>query len=316
MTSMIGPYGSEYAFRVALETRLRNISLQHGIDLQRLQRSVAFERLLARLFAPKQPLWLLKGGYAQEMRFPNRARSTKDIDLSLRDIQLLSIKISDQQGSSPREIIHEDLQVAADLNLGDGFRFTIRQPVPERAIGLESCARCSVEARLAGRPFARFHVDIGWADTIVGSPEWTEGNHLLDFAEIPAARVALYPLELQFAEKIHAYTRPWQDRENTRVKDLVDMVLLIHADQIDPAKARKALEVTFYTRNTHSLMSDLPKPPEAWAETYLTMAQELDLPAQTLSEAQAYLDVYWKDNDLGQSQQQAPPKQSTGVGIS
>ena len=47
---MIGPYESPGAFRSALETRLRNSSLERGIDLERLRRETAFERMLARLF--------------------------------------------------------------------------------------------------------------------------------------------------------------------------------------------------------------------------------------------------------------------------
>ena len=47
---MIGPYDTPQAFRAALEARLRNIAQQQGTDLQRLQRRVAFERLLGRLF--------------------------------------------------------------------------------------------------------------------------------------------------------------------------------------------------------------------------------------------------------------------------
>ena len=73
---MIGPYETPFAFRMALEERLRNASLQQGTDLQRLRRRVAFERLLARLFADEKPPWLLKGGYALELRLAYQARST------------------------------------------------------------------------------------------------------------------------------------------------------------------------------------------------------------------------------------------------
>ena len=59
---MIGPYETPFAFGMALEERLRNVSLRQGTDLQRLRRRVAFERLLARLFADEKPPWLLKGG--------------------------------------------------------------------------------------------------------------------------------------------------------------------------------------------------------------------------------------------------------------
>jgi predicted nucleotidyltransferase component of viral defense system len=80
---MIGPYNTPHAFRTALEARLRNIAQSRGTDLQRLRRRVAFERLLARLFALDDPPWLLKGGYALELRFEDRARSTLDLDISV-----------------------------------------------------------------------------------------------------------------------------------------------------------------------------------------------------------------------------------------
>ena len=70
---MIGPYDTAQAFRTALEARLRNVAQQQGTDLQRLQRRVAFECLLARLFVEAHPPWLLKGGYALELRLPGRA---------------------------------------------------------------------------------------------------------------------------------------------------------------------------------------------------------------------------------------------------
>ena len=74
---MIGPYETAYAFRSALETRLRPIAQREGTDLQRLRRRIAFERLLARLFAHGDPPWLLKGGFALELRLRDRARATR-----------------------------------------------------------------------------------------------------------------------------------------------------------------------------------------------------------------------------------------------
>ena len=75
-------YASAAAFRVALETRLKAISTTEGIDLQRLRRQVSFDRLLARFFVEKNAPWLLKGGYAMELRL-RMPRTTKDIDISL-----------------------------------------------------------------------------------------------------------------------------------------------------------------------------------------------------------------------------------------
>ena len=80
---MIGPSDAPYAFRTALEAQLGNIAQSQSIDLQRLQRRVAFERLLAWLFALDDPPWSAEGGYALELRFEYQARSTLDVDLSV-----------------------------------------------------------------------------------------------------------------------------------------------------------------------------------------------------------------------------------------
>jgi hypothetical protein len=68
----MGPkrYAIAAAFRRALEDRLQDIAGKEGVDLQRLRRQVAFDRLSARLFQAAQPhalLWVLKGGYAMEL---------------------------------------------------------------------------------------------------------------------------------------------------------------------------------------------------------------------------------------------------------
>ena len=43
-------YATAAAFRRALEDRLQDIAEKESVDLQRVRRQVAFDRLLARLF--------------------------------------------------------------------------------------------------------------------------------------------------------------------------------------------------------------------------------------------------------------------------
>lgn len=75
-------YSTAFAFRRALEDRLNAASKAEGVDLQRMRRQVAFDRLLVRLFAEGNPPWRLKGGYALELRL-SVARTTRDLDLGL-----------------------------------------------------------------------------------------------------------------------------------------------------------------------------------------------------------------------------------------
>jgi hypothetical protein len=295
---MIGAYATPQAFRSALESRLRNLAQQQGTDLRRLYRRAAFERLLARLFADAAPPWLLKGGYALELRFEERARATLDLDLTVPDPAQLT-PVDQVAPDSWTELAYARLQQAAARPLEDGFEFWLSRPQLERTGAPGGGLRCLVEARLAGRTFAKFHLDVGLGDAVLRPADWVEHTSLLAFAGISATRVALYPVEQQFAEKLHAYTFPWDTRssgtrENTRVKDLVDLVLLITSGLLDSERVRSALLATFQTRDTHALPDVLPEPPSAWVEPYAALAQEFALPATTLDAATALVSDYWR----------------------
>jgi hypothetical protein len=94
------------------------------------------------------------------------------------------------------------------------------------------------------------------------------------FAEIPPAKVLAIPRSQQFAEKIHAYSKRWNDRENMRTKDLVDFVLLIETGSVKPGEVAVAAKRTFDRRATHGLPEVLPKPPAVWASDITALAAE------------------------------------------
>jgi hypothetical protein len=61
-------YTTAGAFRRALEEHLKRTSQTDQTDINRLRRQVSFDRLLARLFHNGSVPWVLKGGYALELR--------------------------------------------------------------------------------------------------------------------------------------------------------------------------------------------------------------------------------------------------------
>lgn len=77
-------YETPKAFRTALEDRLKTLSIDTGLGLDRLRRRVLLERIVARLDTAERGQWVLKGGMALEVRLQAAARLTKDIDLGLR----------------------------------------------------------------------------------------------------------------------------------------------------------------------------------------------------------------------------------------
>jgi hypothetical protein len=227
-------YATAAAFRVALETRLKSIAAAEGSDLQRLRRQVSFDRLLARFFRRRNAPSLLKGGYAMELRL-RTARTTKDIDISLP---------ANAAAGFDSEILTE-LQRSARTDLEDFFEFTIAEPLTNLDAAPQGGARYPVTTTVAGRIFTRFQLDIGIGDAVVPPTELIEGRDWLGFAGIAPGQFMAISKEQQFAEKLHAYTVPRPDAPNSRVKDLVDMILLIQMATMDRAVLDRAIQTTF-----------------------------------------------------------------------
>ncbi len=258
-------YADAAAFRMALEQRLKDRADGDGARLARDRKRVAFDRLLARLQAVGQGRWLLKGGFALDLRLAARARSTKDIDI---------------EWQAEESELLDALLDTADQDLGDFFVFGIeRAGIPEDRLG--GSHRFRISATLAGRPFETFLLDVGLrADEPIDS-ETLRTEDLLGFAGIDPVEVSAIPLELQTAEKLHAYTRTYEgERSSTRVKDLVDLALIAELSSLDGADLRQQVETVFRLRGTHPPPTALPLPPSDWATPFRRLAHEVGAPAK------------------------------------
>jgi hypothetical protein len=265
-------YTDGAAFRRALETRLLAQSRQSGVALVRLRKLVAFDRFLARLAAEQPGQWLLKGGVAMQLRLGSLARTTKDIDLLL---------------PAPHSAAYQALVHAARRDLGDWFAFTVepaRGPLP--GVG-EGGLRFPATALLDGRVFESFHIDVGSADPVVEAPETLTMPALLAFSGIAPAVVPCYPVSQHIAEKVHAYVRPHPTGANTRVRDLVDLVLLARNCSVDGEKLRAALQATFADRDFGPPPLSLPDPPADWRASFKLLCAQVGLGDLDLATATA-----------------------------
>jgi hypothetical protein len=269
-------YSTPTAFRRALEDRLTQIAKKDGIEIQRLRRQVAFDRLLARLFMDGKTPWVLKGGYAMQLRIDN-ARATKDVDLSLRELKLKT-KNKDEQYKVVLEILQENAQ--RDLN--DFFIFVITGPTMDMDSAPYGGARYHVEAQVDDRSFEKFQIDIGIGDHWMEPHEKLETRAWLPAAGLTSQIFPAIPKEQQFAEKLHAYTLPRADRPNSRVKDLIDMLLLIEGDELNEITLIQAIHETYKRRSTHEFSKTIAAPPVAWGATFTSMAISTGLPTDNL----------------------------------
>lgn len=262
-------YPSGGAFRRALEQRLTAKAVATGLPLVRLRKMVAFDRFLARLMSAQPDAWALKGGLALQLRLGGRSRTTKDIDL-------LSYALADQVLSL--------LRAAASLDLKDWFTFEVSEP--ERVPLIDQMGqRYSIRTLLDGRTFENFHVDVGIGNVVVEPLESLKITDLLSFAGLSSTSVPCYPVTQQIAEKLHAYTRPRKTGESSRVKDLVDLLLLAELQSVSGEKLHQAIQATFSNEGTHPVPDNVPPPPGKWVTEFRQMASEVGLTTILLDQA-------------------------------
>jgi predicted nucleotidyltransferase component of viral defense system len=265
-------YKTAAAFRHALEERSRQQSLEGGQPLVRLRKMVAFDRFLARLTKKEPKAWIVKGGFALQLRLGDRARTTKDIDLSATN-------------RWTREETAAHLRAAASQGLGDWFEFEVGEPADGATGAPERGFRFPIRCLLDGRQFENFHLDIGFGDPVLEEPEVLTAPDILAFAEIAPARVRCYPLTTQIAEKLHTYTRTYASGETSRARDLADILLAASLRQFDSATLKRAIHATFEARRSHPVPTEMPDPPRRITASYRQLARELDLAWPTIEKA-------------------------------
>jgi predicted nucleotidyltransferase component of viral defense system len=255
----------------------------------RLRKRVAFERFLARLAVAEPGNWVLKGAFALELRLGVRTRTTKDIDLAGAD---------DEQTATARLI------AAQAIDLHDHFSFDVaRTAVLDQAEAFRA-VRYSVTAEVAGRRFEQFPVDIVLDERPTVPSERLSIPSLLDFADIQPIEMPVIALEQHLAEKVHAYTATYgpQEQHSTRIKDLIDILLI--ADLATPYADRlhASLTATFSNRERQPHPTALPPPPASWANPYARAAADVGLPndlGTAHAEAATFLDPILADTPAG-----------------
>jgi predicted nucleotidyltransferase component of viral defense system len=276
-------YETPAAFRMALEARLASGSRQTGVDLNRLRRRAVFEQILVRLDDAQRGRWVLKGGMALEIRWRDRARATRDLDLTLRD----RASDSEELRAMLAGTLERDPQ-------GDWFQFAVGSA---RVLTADTAGRPGwrfpVEASLAGRQFAQVTIDVVVRAEEIGGTERIPLPGVLAFAGLPATSVEVVDRNQHFAEKLHALTQTYGDRPNTRTRDLVDLLMLVEDGLQATSDLRARVRHVFAVRDAHALPTDLPDPPPLWAASYSTMATELDVKAKTLDDAMKSLRAFW-----------------------
>jgi hypothetical protein len=204
-------YGTPRAFRLALTDRLRTAARTTPWSLAQLQRQIAYDRLLERLYVVDDA-WIVKGAIALLARGLG-VRATIDIDV---------------YRAAAREVAEVDLREAAVRDIGDWFRFALG---PSRAMTDGGAGvRVPITASIGTTPWAQFHVDVVGADVrMTGQPEDVPPLARVAMPDVEQHGYRAYPLVDHIADKVAAILERHGDlgRPSTRYKDLVDLVAIV-----------------------------------------------------------------------------------------
>lgn len=265
-------YGSPDAFRRALTDRLRAVARESRWDLAQLQRQMAYDRLLERLYFVDDG-WIVKGAAALLAREIG-VRASIDIDV---------------YRAKALEVAEAELREAAFRDIGDWFRFEVG---PSQPAGDGSPAvRLPVVAYVGQAEWVRFHVDLVGSDIVMtGTPEDVPPLARVAIPDVEQHGYRAYPLVDHIADKIASmFQRYGRDQHpSTRYRDLVDLVSIIGGATVE-AQAQTIALRSEEQRRRITLPDRFDVPARAsWEAGYAREAERSLLPyAKTLDEALA-----------------------------
>jgi Nucleotidyl transferase AbiEii toxin, Type IV TA system len=245
-----------------------NYAEASGLGVRRVRQRVsamAFLGALERVREEDSPTrFLIKGGIACELRFQDQARATRDLDALF-------------HGSLDKLLADLDTAFASPYS---GFSFSYTPPEAVRETGAH---HFDVKLAYEGRGWATLRVEVSPPEGRAHEPESVPALSVSEFGLTGPAEVACLSLRYQIAQKIHACTERFPDRENERVHDLIDLQLMEELID-DYSRVKTACIEIFELRRTHSWPPTLTIEP-TWSETYRELAAELGFPTKSLDEA-------------------------------
>lgn len=199
------------------------------------------------------PPFLLKGGFALELRFLGRARASRDIDIIL---------------PVPLRSVVETVEGAIRDRDWDGFSFAIKRDARER----EHVMQLEIQASYLGGPWCSLTLELSTGSD--DERELVDAFSLEPFGLREPDPVPCLDRFMQIAHKLHAVTEPIE--RNMRYRDLVDIVLIDTILEHDDDRLRESIAQTFERRATHQWPTMLEIRRE-WRGPLAQMLNEMEL---------------------------------------
>jgi predicted nucleotidyltransferase component of viral defense system len=168
---------------------------------------MVFLGALGRVGEQETPRFMLKGGIAIELRLRHVARATKDVDVIF---------------FGEPEALEDDLDEALAQPYAG---FTLQRHVVG-AFGGGRFRNVEVKLSYRDRSWATLKLEVAQRESEKIDAEAVEAIPLDEFGLFGPETVPCLSTRFQIAQKIHAVTEQFEDRHNSRFRDLLDLILL------------------------------------------------------------------------------------------
>lgn len=226
----------------SVRARLLNIAKAEQTDFNSVLVRYALERFLYRLGqSAHADHFVLKGAMLFNLWYAMPHRPTRDVDLL---------------GFGPSDLgaIAQAFREIVTVTAEDGIVFdaaSVRVEEIRKNAGYAG-ARVIVSAELA-RARCKTQIDVGFGDAVTPGP--VDAVYPVLIADFAAPHLRTYPVYTVVAEKLHAMVL--LGMTNSRLKDYLDLLVLLEREVLDPATLAAAIAATFTRRGT-TLPTELP----------------------------------------------------------
>ncbi|MHB2040067.1 MAG: nucleotidyl transferase AbiEii/AbiGii toxin family protein [Acidiferrobacteraceae bacterium] len=226
----------------SVRARLLNVAKAQGVDFNQVLVRFALERILYRLSQSEHAdRFLLKGALLFTLWYDMPHRTTRDADL-------LGF------GASDLESVAQAFRDIASVAVDDGIVFDPASVAAEeiRKDAGYTGARILISGELA-KARCKTQIDIGFGDAVTPGP--VDATYPVLLADLPAPRLRTYPVYTVVAEKLHAIAL--LGMTNSRMKDYLDLSVLLDRETLDTDLLAQALKATFERRGM-AVPAELP----------------------------------------------------------
>ncbi|MES2296683.1 MAG: nucleotidyl transferase AbiEii/AbiGii toxin family protein [Pseudomonadota bacterium] len=219
----------------SVRARLLTLAKAQGVDFNQILIRFALERFLYRLSVSKHAdRFVLKGALLFTLWYDMPHRATRDADL-------LGF------GPSDLESIGETFRDIANVEIDDGIVFDAASVTVDeiRKEAGYAGARVLITAEIA-KARCKTQIDIGFGDAVTPGP--VDSTYPVLIGDFPAPQLRTYPVYTVVAEKLHAIAI--LGMTNTRLKDYLDLWVLLEREVLAPDLLAVAIAATFVRRGT------------------------------------------------------------------